>query len=173
MPLSFYEVSVESYLRTLRAIDTILQRTERHAAETELNLDTLTSYRLHNDMLPFSFQVISVWHHSMGAIRGMKAGLFEPPPQMAGMNFGKCRALISEAVGELESASVDEINSLIDKAMVFRLGTQEIPFTTGGFLTSFSIPNFYFHAATTYDVLRIHGVPLGKIDFLGALKIGA
>ena len=57
--------------------------------------------------------------------------------------------------------------------MLFRLGEREMPFTTNAFLTSFSIPNFYFHSATTYDVLRIHGVPLGKMDFLGALKVGA
>ena len=56
--------------------------------------------------------------------------------------------------------------------MLFRLGEREMPFTTNAFLTSFSIPNFYFHSATTYDVLRIHGVPLGKMDFLGALKVG-
>ena len=28
------------------------------------------------------------------------------------------------------------------------------------------------HAATTYDVLRMHEVPLGKMDSLGALRVG-
>jgi hypothetical protein len=171
--LSFYEVSVESYLRTLRAVQTILHRAQHHASESELNLEDIVRYRLRDDMLPFSFQVISVWHHSMGAVRAMKAGLFEPPPRMTGVTFEKCKALISEAIEELESASDEEINELAGRSMVFRLGGQEMPFTTNGFLTSFSIPNFYFHAATTYDVLRIHGVPLGKMDFLGALKVGA
>jgi len=27
---------------------------------------------------------------------------------------------------------------------------------------SFSLPNFYFHATTAYDILRTNGVPLGK-----------
>ena len=172
MSLSFYEVSVESYLRTLRAVDNILNRAELHAAESDLDLEELVRYRLQDDMLPFSFQVISVWHHSMGTIRAMKAGLFEPPPRMSGMTFEKCKALIAEAISELESVSEEEINELGDKPMLFRLGEREMPFTTNAFLTSFSIPNFYFHSATTYDVLRIHGVPLGKMDFLGALKVG-
>ena len=32
----------------------------------------------------------------------------------------------------------------------------------------FSLPNFYFHATTAYDILRHNGVELGKRDFMGA-----
>ena len=112
MSLSFYEVSVESYLRTLRAVDNILNRAEHHAAESDLDLEALVRYRLRDDMLPFSFQVISVWHHSMGTIRAMKAGLFEPPPRMSGMTFEKCKALIAAAISELESVSERRLTSL-------------------------------------------------------------
>jgi uncharacterized protein len=35
---------------------------------------------------------------------------------------------------------------------------------------SFSQPNFYFHAATTYDILRWKGVPIGKRDFMGMVR---
>ena len=35
-----------------------------------------------------------------------------------------------------------------------------------------SLPNFYFHATTTYDILRMAGVPLGKTDFLGKMRVG-
>ena len=31
------------------------------------------------------------------------------------------------------------------------------------------IPNFYFHVATAYDLLRSGGVDIGKNDYLGAL----
>ena len=34
---------------------------------------------------------------------------------------------------------------------------------------SFSLPNFYFHATTAYDILRMKGVPLGKM--VGQLRI--
>lgn len=40
-------------------------------------------------------------------------------------------------------------------------------------MLSFSPPNFYFHATTTYDILRMHDVPLGKMDYLGAMRVGA
>ena len=46
------------------------------------------------------------------------------------------------------------------------------PFTTDNFLATFSKPNLYFHATTTYTVLRQLGTPLGKLDFLGNMKVG-
>ena len=44
-------------------------------------------------------------------------------------------------------------------------------FTAEDFLLSFSQPNFYFHCATAYDILRMKGVPVGKRDFLGRVRI--
>jgi len=40
-----------------------------------------------------------------------------------------------------------------------------------GFILSFSLPNFYFHSATAYDILRMKGVPLGKRDFMGQMRL--
>jgi hypothetical protein len=33
-----------------------------------------------------------------------------------------------------------------------------------------SLPNFYFHAVTAYDILRSRGVPIGKRDYEGLLR---
>ena len=57
--------------------------------------------------------------------------------------------------------------------MAFEMGGRRIPFTAEGFVLSFSLPNFHFHAATTYDMLRMRGVPLGKRDYMGALRFKA
>ena len=43
--------------------------------------------------------------------------------------------------------------------------------TAQDFLLSFTQPNFFFHATTFYDILRMKGVALGKRDFLGAPRI--
>jgi hypothetical protein len=34
-------------------------------------------------------------------------------------------------------------------------------------LLNFSLPNFYFHYTTAYDILRNCGVELAKRDFIG------
>jgi len=56
--------------------------------------------------------------------------------------------------------------------VIFKLGANQMPFTTENFVLSFSLPNLYFHATTAYDILRMKGVPLGKRDFLGQMRMG-
>jgi len=172
MAISLYDVSVASYLQTLGGIDNVLSKGEEYAAGGGLDLAKIVGYRLRDDMAPFTFQVISVWHHSLGAIKGVKAGVFQPPPKLSGLDYKGLQGLVAEAIEGLQGESREEIDALADKPMVFRMGSTEIPFTTGNFILSFSLPNFYFHATTTYDVLRLHGVPLGKMDYLGALRVG-
>ena len=173
MAISLYDASVASYLQTLGGVADILAKGEETAAAGALDLDQLVRFKLRDDMLPFSFQVISVWHHSLGAIEGIRAGMFEPPPPFKGMDYQKLKDLVAEAIDGLDALTREEVDALADKPMIFRLGPQETPFTATNFILSFSLPNFYFHATTTYDVLRMHGVPLGKMDYLGAMRIGA
>jgi hypothetical protein len=46
-----------------------------------------------------------------------------------------------------------------------------VALTTKVFLLSFSLPNFFFHIVTAYNLLRNGGVDLGKIDYLiGSVK---
>ena len=62
--------------------------------------------------------------------------------------------------------------ALSGQNMYFRFGKMEIPFTTDNFLASISSPNLYDPATTTYTVQRQLGTPLGKLDFLGNMKVG-
>ena len=39
------------------------------------------------------------------------------------------------------------------------------------YLLGFALPNFYFHVATAYDILRHNGVPLGKADYANGLPL--
>lgn len=172
MSISLYEASIGAYLQTLGGVANVMNKGREYAASGEMNLEELVRYRLREDMAPFSFQVISVWHHSLGAIKGLQAGLFEPPPKMADMNFDKLDALIVQAREFLETQNEEAINAIAEEPMTFRVGEREIPFLKRNFILSFSLPNFYFHAATLYDILRIQGVPLGKMDYLGSLRVG-
>ena len=60
---------------------------------------------------------------------------------------------------------------MVGRDVSFKVGDRALPFTAEGFLMSFSLPNFFFHATTAYDILRHRGVPLGKRDFMGRLKL--
>ena len=80
MQLSFYDASVACYQQILESTAKVLKAGKEHAGSSGIALSDIVDYRLHESMLPFSFQVISTWHHSHGAIQGMRAGEFAPPP---------------------------------------------------------------------------------------------
>ena len=171
MAVSLYDLSVASYLQVLPAIEGCLKKADEHFAANKIDADAVADIRLAPDMLPFRFQVHSVAHHSQGAIAGLKAGLFSPPPPMPKHGFAGLRQQLADARAALETVTPAEVDALAGKDMTFAMGDLKLPFTAETFLLSFSLPNFYFHAATTYDILRAQGVPLGKRDFLGRLRI--
>jgi hypothetical protein len=117
--------------------------------------------------------VISVEHHSRGAIAGVQAGVFRPPNFNAEYDYAGLQALIAGAIAELKALTPEAVNALEGKDMVFELGPRQMPFVSHDFLQSFSLPNFHFHATTAYGILRHVGVPLGKRDYLGAMRIKA
>lgn len=50
--------------------------------------------------------------------------------------------------------------------MILKLPNSEMTFTGLSYVTDFALPNFYFDITMAYALLRIKGVPLGKMDFL-------
>ncbi len=173
MAISFYDASLGSYLQVLDGVTTVLEKGAVHAEAGNLDLGDVVMTRLREDMMPFHFQVVSVAHHSWGAMQGLKEGVFRPPSFEFDKDYAGLQALVAEARSGLAGLSESEVEALADKSMVFSLGKRDMPFTNQNFLLSFSLPNFYFHATTTYDILRMLGVPLGKMDFLGKMKVGA
>jgi hypothetical protein len=173
MSLSFYDTSVQSYLQVLNGLIGVLDKGHSHAEETGLDLQEMVMTRLHGDMMPLHFQIISAVHHSLGALQGMQQGSFSPPSFALDMDYPSLQGLVVSARDTLAEHDPAAIKSLADGAMVFKLGKNELPFTNRNFLLSFSLPNFYFHATTSYSILRMLGIPLGKKDYIGQMKIGA
>jgi hypothetical protein len=170
--LSLYEACVPSFLQTLDAVGKYLDKAQAHFKEQGADLQEVVETRLYADMLPFRFQIRSVVHHSVGALEGVQRGKFEPPkePPVA-PDYAALQALVAGAREKMQKFTPDEINGLEGKDLVFVLGERQLPFNAVGFLSSFSLPNFYFHATTAYDILRSKGVPVGKRDYLGRLRM--
>jgi hypothetical protein len=127
--------------------------------------------RLYEDMATFAFQVFSISHHSLGAINGLKNGEFGPPNMPLGLDFEGLQNILKEAEQKLLQVSSNEIDKLSDGEVVFKMGDIRWPFTNTDFILSFSLPNFYFHLTTMYDMLRVRGLPIGKMDFVGQMRL--
>jgi uncharacterized protein len=171
MALSLYDASVANYLQTLGAVSGFLDRALAHFREHNIDPEKIFEARLAADMQPFRFQIISVAQHSRGAIEGVQQGVFLPPSAKTPYDFAGLQGLVAEAREVLSGLTPGAVNALGGRDVVFQLGERKLPFTAEGFLMSFSLPNFYFHAATAYDILRTNGVPLGKRDFMGRMKM--
>ncbi len=173
MATSLYDLSVASYLQTLGAVAGFLDRGLDHCRENDVDPNTIVETRLFPDMLPFRFQIWSIRHHSIGAIEGVTKGVFTPPPELPMLDYAELQKVVADARAALEKLTPAEVNALEGKDVVFQFRDFKMPFTAEGFLLSFSLPNFYFHATTAYDILRSKGAPLGKRDFMGPMRLKA
>lgn len=171
MAISLYDVSVTSFLQVLGGVSGYMDRGLSHCQDNGIDPEEIVETRLFPDMLPFRFQILSVVHHSIGAIEATKVGVFSPPGSMEPLNYAALQAKVAEAQAALKALKPDEINALEGGDMFFQFGERKMPFTAEGFLMSFSMPNLHFHATTGYDILRMKGVPLGKRDYMGQLRL--
>lgn len=172
MAFSLYDATAGTYKQVLASIQGVLAKGREHCEANGISLDDVVATQLIDDMLPFRFQVVSVAHHSAGALKGVVAGEFGPP-NMDEQDYGGLEQLVADALAGVNEFSAEQVNGFEGKAMAFKMGSMTIPFKAEDFLLTFSLPNFYFHATTTYDILRMKGTQIGKRDFLGQMRVNA
>lgn len=170
MALSLYAATIPSYRQALGAVSALLRGAEAFCAEKGIEAPELIQARLASDMFPFAYQVKSTAVHSLGAIEGVRKGVFAPDLTPPPETFAALGARIAATLSTLEAIEPAEVESFIGRAMRFESSRGKLEFTAEEFLLSFSLPNFYFHAATAYDILRWKGMPIGKRDFLGRMR---
>jgi uncharacterized protein len=173
MSFSLYDATIPSYRQTLGAIAGLLVTAEAFCAEKQLPPEAIIDARLTEDMLPFAYQVKSTAVHSLGSIEGVRRGVFSPDMTPPPQTFTALRTRIAETLSALESVQAAEINAFMGRDMRFEFRERSLEFIAEDFLLSFSLPNFYFHAATAYDILRWKGARIGKRDFIGRLRLKA
>jgi len=170
MGFSLYAAVVPSFRQILGAVSGLLVKAETHCKDKGMAQDDIIQARLAQDMLPFAYQVKSTAVHSLGAIDGVRKGLFAPDMTPPPETFTALAAHIATAQAGLERIDPSEIDAFIGRDMRFSFRDRHVDFVAEEFLLSFSQPNFYFHATTAYDILRSKGIPIGKRDFLGELR---
>jgi len=173
MAFSLYEATIPSYRQILGAVGGLVGKAESYCAEQKLAAEEIIQARLAPDMLPFAYQVKSAVVHSLGAIEGLRKGVFSPDMTPPPLTFSALKAKIADTLAALEAIDAAEIDAFLGRDMRFAFGERQFNYTAENFLLSFSQPNFYFHATTAYDILRWKGLPLGKRDFVGRVRIKA
>lgn len=171
MAVSLYTATVPSYRQILGSVSGLLGTAESFCNEREIAPSEIIQARLAEDMLPFAYQVRATAVHSIGAIEAVRKGVFSPDMSPFPESFAALKARIAEALAALEAIEPSEIDAFVGRDMRFEFGERRIDFTAEDFLLSFSQPNFYFHATTSYAILRWKGLPIGKRNFTGQLRV--
>lgn len=167
MSISMYEASAPCFVRTLRALDSILVKAEAYAQERKIDPAVLLSARLFPDMFTLTRQVQIATDHAKGALARL-AGVEVPKFEDKEQSFDELRARIERTITFVESFRPEQINGSETREFSFKAGSRELSFQGMPYLLGYALPNFYFHAVTAYDILRHNGLNIGKRDYLGA-----
>ena len=158
------------YDRALNSLSHLLDRGEAHAAEQGLSAEQMLDWRLVEDMHPLRFQVMVVVNFTRNwtarAIGQTPTDGIESSLDLAGL-----RAAIADSRAYLATLTPADFADRDDVPFTFKLGeVMEPTLPSGQWLTVFASTNVYFHMSMAYAILRLHGVPIGKLDlFAGKL----
>ena len=177
MTTSLYDLTVGSYTQVLESSLSVLEKGKAFCDENGIAYKDMMETKMREDMQGLYFQLVSLNHHSANVIRALSTGEFFPPSEafaheITDQDFDAMIELTKESIEFMKAQDADTINGFAGGSILFKLGKNELPFTVENFVLSFSLPTFYFHATTAYDILRMKGVQIGKMDYLGKLKMG-
>ena len=168
MTLSMYEASVPAFVRTLTQLSALLDKAEAYAAAKKIDPAVLVGARLYPDMFPFSRQVQIACDFAKGAGARL-AGKDVPNWADDEKSLGELKVRIAKTLDFVAAITPKDIDGSEDRDISMKIGGQLMAFKGQPYLVNFVLPNFYFHAAMAYGILRHNGLEIGKSDFIGSI----
>ena len=168
MPLSMYDASVPVYTQMLGALEKILAKAEAQAEARKFDQKVLAQLRLFPDMLPLASQVriaCDAAKYGVARIAGIEAQVpkFDDNEQ----TLAELRERVTKTLAFIGSVPREAVDGQEDRDVVVPLRDRKLEFKARFFLLHWSLPNFFFHTTTAYDLLRHNGIEIGKSDYLG------
>jgi hypothetical protein len=168
MTLSMYQASIPVFVRTLENLAHVLAKGAAHAESAKLDPATLINAHLATDMYPLARQVQIASDAAKGCAARL-AGIDVPSYADTETTFPELQARIAKTLNFIKSVDATKIDGSEDRAITLKVGGKELNFLGQPYLLGFVLPNLFFHVTIAYAILRHHGVPLGKMDFLGTM----
>ena len=170
MPLSMSQLTLPAFIQGLDALNAVLAKAETHAAERKIDEAVFLQARLYPDMLPMVKQVQIAADFAKGAVARL-AGEAVPSYPDDEASFAALRARIARTLDFLRSVPSASIDGSEERTVELKNPSRTMTFRGEDYLLSFVLPNFYFHLATAYGLLRHGGLDIGKRDFMGAVRM--
>jgi hypothetical protein len=164
-----YAALLAQFQFTLANLDAILAKAEAHAESRSFPVDNFMALRLAPDMLPFWRQVTIACDVAKAAAAAY-ARIDAPKFEDNETTVAQLRERIAKTLAFLATISPEQYTIADDDVV-------RVPFPPGKAMLardaalSRSVPNFFFHVSMAYAILRAGGVNIGKMDYLGPIKL--
>lgn len=161
-----YHRSVTVYDRFLGNLSTLLAKAEAHCTARNIKPDALLGFRLYPDMFPLIRQVQLACDFAARASARL-AG--EEPKTFVDTEtgFAELQARIRSVRTYIAGFDPAVIEGAGARMVKLRIRGEEVALNGETFLNYYSLPQFYFHITTAYNILRHNGVEVGKGDYMG------
>lgn len=157
---------VPQFTRSLTALAAILAKAEAHCLAKKIDPAVFFSMRLFPDMLPFWRQITIACDHAKGATARL-AGIEVPGYPDEEKTLAELQARIAKTLAFIATVPETAFDGAEARSITLKVAGNDMTFAAPAYFAGFALPNFYFHMATAYNILRSNGVELGKRDFMG------
>lgn len=165
--MNLYDFTVPQILRTLGQVHRWLDKAQALADQKKFDVNVLLMSRLAPDQFPLARQIQVISDNAKG-LTARLANVQPPAFEDTEKTVEELRARIDKTIAFIKTLKPEQFQGAAERTIT-------LPFRPGkglkatDYLITFALPNFYFHAATAYSILRHNGVDVGKGDFLGEL----
>jgi uncharacterized protein len=165
-----YYLAVRQFVKTLKSLDHILDKTMKHAQAKNFDVNNFVGARLFPDMLPFAAQ-IRIACDGAKTTGALLAGKEPPKHEDNEKTVEELRGRIGKCLAYLETLTAADFEKTTAKTIVKLPNPKGKALYAEEYLFGRQLPNFFFHVTTAYNILRQGGVELSKTDYLGAFNL--
>jgi hypothetical protein len=170
MAFSMYSASIPLFQHMLRNLSHILDKGVANAETRKFDPSVLATFRLAPDMLPFTKQIQIACDGAKLAVARI-GGIEAPKFEDTETTFPELKARIQKTLDFLATVPAAKLEGTEAREITFPVGRDKTrTMTAQDYLTTWALPNFFFHVTTAYAILRHNGVDLGKADYLAGAQ---
>mgnify|MGYP003674306155 FL=1 len=161
-----YDPTIQPMSRSLGALSNILRKAEDHCTAKGIKPVALLEFRLFPDMLSLIRQVqLSCDFAVRGAAR-LSGGELPSYPDTE-TSFEGLQARIAAVQAALAVYDYATFDAAAPADVALPVQGKDMTFSAQQFVSTYCLPQFYFHVTTAYCILRHNGVEIGKKDYMG------
>lgn len=164
-----YEITILQFTKMLQNLKRLLDKASAHAESKKFDVDVLLNSRLSPDQFHFIKQVQVACDTAKLCVSRLTEKE-APKNEDHEKNLAELNARIDSTLAYLSTFSEKDF-AASKEIKIFHPRWEGKYLTGEEFAIQHAIPNFYFHIATAYSILRHNGVEIGKKNYLGDMPL--